>query len=149
MKENEYLFQAGDVSLNVKPAQIPSEFQDKSVNTVFYGQPDEYIRCPHCGELAKLDPQIYTSMPPKYGYKCSHCGKSGFIFCHEAQIITDPNWKPWFDEPKPSEILTSYTECMICGEKIPVSLNEPHTKICKNCRDAVIAMRKALGTWND
>jgi len=94
MKENEYLFQAGDVSLNVKPAQIPSEFQDKSVNTVFYGQPDEYIRCPHCGELAKLDPQIYTSMPPKYGYKCSHCGKSGFIFCHEAQIITDPNWKP-------------------------------------------------------
>ena len=164
MKENtEYTFQAGDISLNVKPASIPEDIQNKhikgivhsdlvggAVNTIYYGKPDEFIQCPHCGELAELDPQVYTSMPPMYGYHCSHCGKSGYIFCHEAHIITDPNWKPWLGEAKPSDpTLNSYTECLICGEKILVSLMEPHTKICKNCKDAVIAMRKALGTWED
>ena len=160
-EEKYYTFECEGKTLEAKAAVIPdkftgiihSDFLDRpAVNTINWVQPDEFIRCPHCGELAKLRPEILTSLPPKRHWVCEHCGHDGYIFCRDAHIIYSeekPDRKPWFDEAKPSELLTSYTECVICGEEIPVSLNEPHTKICKNCRDAIIAMRKALGTWKD
>ena len=144
MKEQEYE--------NIKGI-VHNDFLDKpATNTIYYGQPDEYIHCPHCGELAKLDPEILTSLPPQRRYRCAHCGEIGTIYCHEAQIIIDPNWKPWFgaeDEKQPEPILHSYTHCLICGASIPVSLTEAHTKICDNCKEAVLAIRKLMGTYHD
>ena len=47
----------------------------------------EYIKCPHCGEDALLDPEILTSYPPQRRYHCSHCGASGSEFCHKLDIF--------------------------------------------------------------
>ena len=47
----------------------------------------EYIKCPHCGQEAILDPEVLTSMPPQRRYHCNSCGKEGTIFCHEVEIF--------------------------------------------------------------
>jgi len=137
MKEQEYE--------NIKGI-VHSDFLDKpAVNTIFYEQPKQYIRCPHCGELAELAPEIYTSMPPQYKYTCSHCGKSGFIFCHEAHIIYDKeklDWKPWDQMPEPKGLYG--TRCIICGEEHPVSIFHEGPFVCDKCKKAVMKMRKLL-----
>ena len=36
---------------------------------------EEQMICPKCGEKMILDEgKVYTSIPPKYGYKCPKCG---------------------------------------------------------------------------
>ena len=39
--------------------------------------------------------------------------------------------------------------CIICGEETLFTDKISDSYICENCKEAVIAMRKALGTWND
>ena len=36
------------------------------------------------------------------------------------------------------------TPCLICGEGIPVWFGDYRPKICKECKDAVMAMRKKM-----
>ena len=36
------------------------------------------------------------------------------------------------------------TPCLICGEGIPTWFGDCTPKICKGCRDAVMAMRKKM-----
>ena len=44
---------------------------------------------------------------------------------------------------------THRAHCIICGEETLFTdkISDPY--ICENCKEAVIAMRKALGTWDD
>lgn len=44
------------------------------------------IKCKKCGSTnVKVDfDQVYTSMPPMYGYKCNDCGEHGYVNCDEA-----------------------------------------------------------------
>jgi len=136
MKEQEYE--------NIKGI-VHSDFLDKpAVNTIYYGQPDEYIQCPHCGELAKLDPEILTSLPPQRRYRCSHCGQIGTIFCHEARIILgdEKGWKPWDQMPEPKALYG--TRCIICGEEHSISIFHEGPFVCDKCKRAVMKMRKLL-----
>ena len=44
-----------------------------------------YCICPKCGGEANVDIRtMLTSCPPKYSYKCPHCGETGYIFCKDA-----------------------------------------------------------------
>lgn len=44
------------------------------------------IKCKKCGSAnVKVDyDQVYTSMPPMYGYQCNECGEHGYVNCDEA-----------------------------------------------------------------
>ena len=101
-----------------------------------------YIVCPECGEVAEVDiDTVLATYPAKYNWYCPHCGKHGYIFCHElSSKAVDPEvWNRakhrWS------------TKCHICGQELFYDTEKP--TICDDCRDAVIAMRKALGTWNE
>jgi hypothetical protein len=47
---------------------------------------DNMIKCKKCGSTnVKVDyDQVYTSMPPMYGYQCNECGEHGYVNCDEA-----------------------------------------------------------------
>ena len=47
---------------------------------------DNMIKCKKCGSInVKVDyEQVYTSMPPMYGYQCNECGEHGYVNCDEA-----------------------------------------------------------------
>ena len=127
---------------------MENQFESKETAMPSYRQPEQYIKCPHCRELALLDPQVYTSMPPQYRYHCSHCGESGYIFCSDARIIVgDSETKPWWGAPKTA--IKYKIKCIICGEETECYGETEHPFVCPECQEAVIAMRKALGTWND
>jgi transcription elongation factor Elf1 len=100
-----------------------------------------YIECPKCGGVAVIDSSIVlTSYPPQYEWFCPDCGAHGYIHCDEVKSIDPAIFK------KTRARYTTY--CKICGDEILVYGDEKPT-ICKNCKEAVIAMRKALGTWHD
>ena len=137
MSQNkEYTFQAGNNELNVKPAVVP----DFQTTTALWTAPEKiYIECPNCGELAEINPSIVlSSIPAKYEWVCPHCQAHGYIDCSEVRPV-DPNvWA--------KTRARFATHCEICGDEILIYGDE-HPRICKDCKDAVIAMRKALGTW--
>lgn len=139
MKEHEYE--------NIK-AIVHSDFLDKpAVNTIYYGQPQEHVKCPNCGETADLDPEVLTSMPPQRRIRCSHCGYIGTEYCHNLQIFYDNQNKPWmFEGTIPSENLKSYTKCIICGDLVAFNMTaqEPSAHVCDNCKKAILKLRKML-----
>jgi uncharacterized OB-fold protein len=49
------------------------------------------IKCKKCGSTnVKIDyDQVYTSMPPLYGYKCNECGEHGYVKCDEAVNLSN------------------------------------------------------------
>ena len=49
------------------------------------------IKCKKCGSTnVKVDfGQVYTSMPPMYGYKCNECGEHGYVNCNEVANFSD------------------------------------------------------------
>lgn len=51
------------------------------------------IKCKKCGSTnVKVDyDQVYTSMPPMYGYKCNDCGEHGYVNCDEVKLSNDIN----------------------------------------------------------
>ena len=102
--------------------------------------------CPKCGKAAEADTMIVlTSDPPQYSYYCPYCGSHGSISCSYVDQYQF-NKKVWDAVESDS---THRAHCIICGEEISSvnKINGPY--ICENCKEAVIAMRKALGTWND
>ena len=102
--------------------------------------------CPKCGKAAEADLMVVlTSDPPQYSYYCPYCGSHGSISCSYVDQYQF-NKKVWdvIEDAAPHRAC-----CIICGEETLFTdkINGPY--ICENCKEAVIAMRKALGTWND
>ncbi len=142
MKEN-------DFELKMEHNDIMGQ---KAVNTIYYGQPEEHVVCPKCGEAANLDPEVLTSMPPQRRIRCPHCGYVGSDFCHNLQIFYDTPNKPWtFDGTIKSENLKSYTKCIICGDLVAFNMaaQEPSAHVCENCKRAILKLRKMLEEDND
>ena len=102
--------------------------------------------CPKCDKAAEADVGIVlTSDPPQYSYYCHYCGSHGSISC--SYVDQYQFYKKVWDAAESAD--THRAHCSICGEKTSFTnkINNPY--ICENCKEAVIAMRKALGTWND
>ena len=102
--------------------------------------------CPKCDKAAEADVGIVlTSDPPQYSYYCPYCGSHGSISCFYVDQYQF-NKKVW-DVIK--DTATPQAHCIICGEETLFTDKISSPYICENCKEAVIAMRKALGTWND
>ena len=102
--------------------------------------------CPKCGKAAEADIMvILTSDPLQYSYYCPYCGSHGSIPC--SYVDQYQFYKKVWDAVESDS--THRAHCTICGEEISSvnKINGPY--ICENCKEAVIAMRKALGTWDD
>ena len=101
-----------------------------------------YIKCPDCGDVAEVDTSVaLASSPAQYSWSCSHCHSHGFIYCEEVKAINPIVFK---------RTGARYaTRCNVCGAEILVYGDAENVTICKECREAIIAMRKALGTWNE
>ena len=102
--------------------------------------------CPKCGKAAEADIMvILTSDPLQYSYYCPYCGSHGSIPC--SYVDQYQFYKKVWDAAESDA--TPQAHCIICGEETLFTnkINSPY--ICENCKEAVIAMRKALGTWND
>ena len=102
--------------------------------------------CPKCGKAAEADIMaILASDPLQYSYYCPYCGSHGSIPC--SYVDQYQFYKKVWDVIEDAD--THRAHCIICGEEISSvnKINGPY--ICENCKEAVIAMRKALGTWND
>ena len=102
--------------------------------------------CPKCGKAAEADiTVVLTSDPPQYSYYCPYCGSHGSVLCSDVDQYQF-NKKVW-DAVESDSAHRVY--CIICGEEASFTdkINGPY--ICENCKEAIIAMRKALGTWND
>ena len=106
--------------------------------------------CPKCSKTAEADLRVVlTSDPPQYSYCCPYCGSHGSISCSYVDQYQF-NKKVWnvIDDVVASTN-THRTYCSICGEETSSvnKINGPY--VCENCKEAVIVVRKALGTWND
>ena len=102
--------------------------------------------CPNCDKMAEVNTGIVlTSDPPQYSYYCPYCGSHGSISCSYVDQYQF-NKKVW-DVIEDAD--THRAHCIICGEETLFTdkISDPY--ICENCKEAVIAMRKALGTWDD
>ena len=102
--------------------------------------------CPKCGKAAEADIMvILTSDPLQYSYYCPYCGSHGSIPC--SYVDQYQFYKKVWDAVEDADTHRAY--CIICGEEASFTdkINGPY--ICENCKEAVIAMRKALGTWDD
>ena len=133
-------------------AIIHNDFLDKpATNTIYYGQPEEFIKCPNCGELAKLAPEILTSLPPQRHWTCSHCHKDGYIYCHDAHIIYQDTpkegwpWRPMDPMPNPEDLgVKKAVRCIICDEETEFYGNIKQPFICNKCKSAIKKLRRML-----
>ena len=143
MKEN-------DFELKMKHEDVLGQ---KAVNTLYYEQPEEHVVCPKCGEVAKLDPEILTSLPPQRRIRCPHCGYVGSDFCHNLQIFYGdaPKKNQWPHDIMPEYKAAYTTQCIICGDRISVSAlaDEPSAHVCEGCKKAILRLRKMLEEDND
>ena len=102
--------------------------------------------CPKCGKAAEADTMVVlTSDPPQYSYYCPYCGSHGSIPC--SYVDQYQFYKKVWDVIE--DAATPQAHCIICGEETLFTDKISDHYICENCKEAVIAMRKALGTWND
>ena len=100
-----------------------------------------YCTCGKCGQIAEVDTSmVLASYPPQYNYYCPHCDNHGYTYCSEVFYDT----KIAQLETIPTETGTFATPCLICGESIPVSMLDNHSKICKKCKKAILKLRKML-----
>ena len=99
-----------------------------------------YIKCPNCGDVAEVDTGVVlASSPAQYSWSCPHCCGHGFIYCDEVKAIDPIVFKQTGARYR--------THCNVCGDEILVYGDAENVTICKKCREAIIAMRQALGTW--
>ena len=102
--------------------------------------------CPKCGKAAEADISIIlTSDPLQYSYYCPYCGSHGSIPC--SYVDQYQFYKKVWDAAESDA--TPQAHCIICGEETLFTNKISSPYICENCKEAVIAMRKALGTWDD
>lgn len=129
------------------------------------------IRCPKCGTTVNVNTSmILTSNPPCYEWICPNCGEKGYT--KQGDIITFENQTkratlPYIqkvDEADPGVGVTTTnaddntridvipawsvytntnTRCIICGEEF--GFDGEH-RICPECRDAVMKLRKTTVT---
>ena len=105
--------------------------------------------CPRCGKAAEADIMVVlTSDPPQYSYYCPYCGSHGSISCSYVDHYQF-NKKVWDVIEDAVESTTTQAHCIICGEETSFAGKISGPYVCENCKEAVVAMRKALGTWND
>ena len=99
-----------------------------------------FTKCPHCGNYAKVDTSmVLTSNPPQYNYYCEHCGHSGYTKCSDVER------GGWLEIPKVSNPETLLAApCLVCGESVPVSILDNHSKICEKCKKAILKVRKMI-----
>lgn len=129
-------------------------------------KPVEPIKCPDCGEIVKVDTsKILTSYPPQYKWECPKCGRTGTVSSND--IITFENqtypmtsgYIRKVDEPDPGVGVTTTnaegittiditppipatnTRCIICDEEFKF---DGEHRICPECRDAVMKVRKDI-----
>ena len=99
--------------------------------------------CPKCGKAAEADIMVVlTSDPPQYSYYCPYCGSHGSISCSYVDQYQF-NKKVW---DVIEDAATYQARCIICGEETLFTDKISGPYICENCKEAIIAMRKALGT---
>ena len=106
--------------------------------------------CPKCGKAAEADIGIVlTSDPPQYSYYCPYCGSHGSISCSYVDQYQFNKKVCDVIEDAVESAATPQAHCSICDKEISSvnKINSPY--ICENCKKAVIAMRKTLGTLND
>lgn len=139
-----------DFDLKMEHSDITGQ---NAVNTIYKGQPEEHVICPICGEVANLDPDILTSMPPQRRIRCPHCGYVGSDFCHNLQIFygDTPKKNQWPHDIMPEYKAAYTTQCIICGDRISVSAlaDEPSAHVCEGCKKAILRLRKMLEEDND
>ena len=108
-----------------------------------------YCKCSNCGQVAEVDVSaVLTSDPPKYNYHCPHCNNSGYVLCSE--VFYDPKAASISSLKNAPIEMCMVTSCLICGEPVPVSMRENHSKICDKCKKAILKLRKMMeGEEND
>ena len=100
-----------------------------------------YCKCSNCGQVAEVDASaVLTSDPPKYNYHCPHCNNSGYVLCSE--VFYDPKAASTSSLKNVPIEMCMVTSCLICGEPVPVSMWENHSKICDKCKKAILKLRK-------
>ena len=103
--------------------------------------------CPNCDKTAEVNTGIVLgSDPEQYEYYCPYCESHGSVLCSEVDPYRFNIKKAW-DVEKPSEV--HKLKCIICGNETTFGTEANSHYICENCKEAVIVMRKALGTWYD
>ena len=109
-----------------------------------------YCKCKKCGQAAEVDTStVLTSNPPKYNYHCPHCDNYDYVLCSETFYDYDSKVAQFTDLPFENESLLA-TPCLICGEPVPVSMLDNHSKICEKCKKAILNLRRMLeATDND
>ena len=99
--------------------------------------------CPKCDKAAEADVGIVlTSDPPQYSYYCPYCGSHGSISCSYVDQYQF-NKKVW---DVIEDAATHQAHCIICGEEILFTDKISDHYVCENCKEAVIVVRKVLGT---
>ena len=102
-----------------------------------------YCKCSNCGQVVEVDTSVVlTSDPPKYNYHCPHCNNSSYVLCSE--VFYDSKVAPISSLKDAPIEMCMVTSCLICGESVPVSMWENHSKICDKCKKAVLKLRKML-----
>ena len=102
-----------------------------------------YCKCSNCGQVAEVDASVVlTSDPPKYNYHCPHCNNSGYVLCSE--VFYDPKVAPSSPLKVAPIEMCMVTSCLICGESVPVSMWDNHSKICDKCKKAILKLRKMM-----
>ena len=115
--------------------------EDTMLRTTMLTTPNKktYIQCPCCGKEAEVNTEIVlTSNPPQYNYTCKHCGHYSSIYCSELP------YKEICEIPQPDIQTGICTPCLVCGEPVPVSILDNHSKICEKCKKTILKLRKML-----
>ena len=109
-----------------------------------------YCKCKKCGQAAEVDTSIcLTSNPPKYNYHCPHCDDYNYVLCSETFYDYDTKVAQFENIPFETESLLA-TPCLICGEPVPISMLDNHSKICEKCKKTILKLRRMLeATDND
>lgn len=116
------------------------------------------IKCKKCGSTnVKVDyDQVYTSMPPMYGYQCNECGEHGYVNCNEAMnsskdinefVKEFEGFKETINTPKEEEnkggALMGWI-CPKCGR-----CYSPYTSMCSFCNNNNWGMTVTCMNIND
>ena len=100
-----------------------------------------YCKCKKCGKIVTADTsRALTSDPPKYSYHCPFCDNDDFVYYNE--LYYDGEIEQLDRNLTRDNDTIGVVYCLICGEPVPVSMWENHSKICDKCKKAILKLRK-------